>query len=74
MALKKPYEQILKVLLLACQFRATGENGDMMAEDIEFISLYKKGLRTILTGVCGFDEKSDKELIALAEEQEQNLK
>ncbi|MFO7621689.1 MAG: hypothetical protein R6W81_10575 [Bacteroidales bacterium] len=73
LTLKKPYDLILKVLLLACQFRAADENGNMMAEDIEFIRLYKKGLRAILTRVCGFDEKSDRELIDLAEEFDRSL-
>jgi mannitol-1-phosphate 5-dehydrogenase len=54
--MKMPYDKILYILVCACHFRATDEEGKMLEEDVEFVSLYEKGLKSVLTSVCGFDE------------------
>ena len=53
--LKLPYERILYVLLCACQFRATDENGNMMPSDLQFVEIYNQGLSEVFKTVCGFD-------------------
>jgi mannitol-1-phosphate 5-dehydrogenase len=61
---KKPYDLILKVLICACYFRATDENGKMMNEDIKFIRLFNNnGLNHVLKTICGFDEETYKEIL-----------
>ena len=62
-----PFDRILHILVCAFQFRATDENGKMMDEDIKFVNLYKTGIVNVMTEVCGFDAKKDKELIAHCE-------
>ncbi len=55
--LNLPYDKILHVLKTACLFRATDENGSMLPEDIEFVSLFETGgMPAILTQICGFSE------------------
>jgi mannitol-1-phosphate 5-dehydrogenase len=71
--MKKPYNRILHILVYACHFRATDEDGKMAGEDIEFIALYEKGIKYVLTEVCGFDGELDKQLIAEAENLEINF-
>ena len=69
----KPDNRILQILVYACHFRATGEDGKMAREDIEFIGLYEKGIKFVLTEVCGFDSKLDNDLIAEVENLAFNL-
>jgi mannitol-1-phosphate 5-dehydrogenase len=68
-----PYDSILKVLLSACHFRATDENGRFSTEDTEFIRLYEEGIRNVLIKVCGFIEEIDKDLIDTIETMENNF-
>jgi len=68
-----PYDSILKVLLCACHFRATDENGRFSTEDTEFIRLYEEGIRNVLIKVCGFIEEVDKDLIDTIETMENNF-
>jgi mannitol-1-phosphate 5-dehydrogenase len=68
-----PYDSILKVLLSACHFRATDENGRFSTEDTEFIRLYEEGIRNVLIKVCGFIEEVDKDLIDTIETMENNF-
>jgi len=53
---KLPCERILHVLLFACQFRATDENGNMLPADLQFVEIYKLGLTEVLKTVCGLDD------------------
>ena len=69
-----PYDNILYALVCGCHFRAKGENGQMMESDIEFIKLYEKGLESVLTEVCGFDERQDIKLFGEAENMDKYLK
>jgi len=68
-----PYDRILKVLLSACHFRATDENGRISTEDTEFIRLYEEGIRNVLVKLCGFIEEVDKDLIDTIEAMENNF-
>lgn len=54
---KLPCERILHVLLCACRFRASDENGIMLPTDPQFVKIYNKGLTEVLETVCGFDDK-----------------
>jgi len=65
--MKMPFDRILYILVCACHFSAADETGKMMAEDVEFVRLYEKGIRNVLTSVCGFDENLDEKIIASAE-------
>ncbi len=64
--LKLPYDLILKALVCGCHFRATDEAGNQLPNDIEFGKLAEKGIASVLTSVCGFDEIADQDLIAEA--------
>lgn len=72
--LNLPYNKILFALICGCHFRSTDEEGKLFPGDIEFSRLYGKGIRTILTEVCGFNLKSDKKLFREAEEIDQYIK
>jgi len=61
--LKLPYDLILKALVCGCHFRATDEAGNRLPSDLEFDSIYAKGIKEVLTSVCGFDEVADHEVI-----------
>lgn len=54
-ALNMPYDNLLLVLIFACRFRATDENGCMHKNDIEFDEEYKRdGLKFVLKDICHF--------------------
>lgn len=61
--LKLPYNLILKALVCGCHFKATDEAGNRLASDLEFEKIYSKGIKEVLTSICGFDEVADNELI-----------
>ena len=50
-----PYSRILYSLICGFHFRACDEHGKMLAEDIEFVKMYKKGVDTVLRTICDFD-------------------
>jgi len=54
--LKLPFERILHVLICACQFRASDENGIMLPADLKFIEKYNRGLDEVFKSVCEFDD------------------
>ncbi|TNF42415.1 MAG: mannitol-1-phosphate 5-dehydrogenase [Bacteroidetes bacterium] len=68
-----PYDKMLKALVCGCRFRATGENGKMFQGDIEFAAIYETGIRNVLTRICGFDEKNDKQLIWEVEKMDKEI-
>jgi mannitol-1-phosphate 5-dehydrogenase len=68
-----PYEKILFALVCGCRFRAKDEAGNMLPEDIEFSRIYEKGIKYVLTEICGFSETLHKELITKAQEMDRNL-
>jgi mannitol-1-phosphate 5-dehydrogenase len=51
-----PYDNILCALLCGSHFRAKGEDGNMLKEDVEFVYRYQNNIRLVLTEVCGFNE------------------
>lgn len=63
-----PYDKILKALVCGCRFRATDENGKLLASDIEFAKIYETGIRNVLTCICGFNEIQDNQVIEEAVE------
>ncbi len=64
--LKLPYDLVLNTLVYGCHFRATDETGNQLPDDIEFGKIAKKGMASVLTTICGFDEIADQDLIAEA--------
>lgn len=60
------YNKILFTLVCACHFRAADEEGNMKKEDLEFVRLYKQGIESVLTTICGFDTIRDVELFKSA--------
>lgn len=64
--LNLPYHLILKALICGCHFRATDEAGNQLPSDREFMEIYAKGIKAVLTSICGFDEVIHKEVIAQA--------
>ena len=64
--LKLPSDLILKALVCGCYFRATDEAGNRLLSDLEFDSIYAKGITEVLTTICGFDQVIHRELIAKA--------
>jgi len=64
--LKLPSDLILKALVCGCHFRATDEAGNRLQSDLEFDSIYAKGIREVLISVCGFDEYTNRDLISEA--------
>ena len=71
--LNKPFDLILSVIVYACRFRATDDEGRMTAGDERFAKLYEKNIRSILIEVSGFDEENDRELITEIERMESVL-
>ena len=55
-AYKLPYDRILFALVCGFHFRATGENGVMLPQDIDFATQYEKGIDHLLTSICNFDQ------------------
>ena len=72
--LSLPYNLILKALVCGCHFRATNEAGKMLPSDQEFVTIYAKGLQSVLTSICGFDSANDHEVITEAIALDNNLK
>ena len=68
-----PYHKILKALVNGCRFRATDETGNSLPSDIQFIEIYKTGIKNILTRICGFDEITEKEVIEEAEKMDKEI-
>ena len=68
-----PYDKMLNALVCGCHFRATSENGKIFPGDIEFAAIYESGIRNVLTRICGFDEKKDKQLIEEAEKMDKEI-
>jgi len=64
--LKLPSDLILNALVCGCHFGATDEAGNRLQSDLEFDSIYAKGIEEVLTSVCGFDEVIHREVIAKA--------
>ncbi len=62
-----PFDKILQILICGCRFRAKNENGEMHPADEKFSQLYRTGLKTILTRMCGFDPEKEKTLIEKVE-------
>ena len=62
-----PYDKILFALVCASRFKAKDEIGNMLKSDIEFVNHYKKGIKSILTKICEFDEIEHKQLFIKAE-------
>lgn len=60
--LKLSYDKILYALVCGCHFRAKDEDGKMLRGDLEFIELYRKGIKHILTVLCGFNESQNSQL------------
>lgn len=61
--LNLPYDLILYGLVAGFHFRATDEAGNLLPADLEFASIYAKGLNEVMTTVCGFDENIDNKVI-----------
>ena len=64
--LKLPYNLILRALVCGCHFRATDEAGNILPSDREFGAIYAKGIKSVLTSICGFDKVDDHEVITEA--------
>jgi len=64
--LNLPSDLILNALVCGCHFGATDEAGNRLKSDLEFDSIYAKGIKEVLTSVCGFDEIADHEVISEA--------
>jgi len=72
--LKLPYHLILKALICGCHFKATDESGNRLLSDREFDTIYAKGIKAVLTSICGFDEVADNQLISDAIAFDKSLK
>ena len=72
MDLNLPYNRILFSLICGCYFRATGENGHMLPEDIELTIMLDRGIAEVMSKICGFDEIKD-DLIRVIEMQENEM-
>jgi len=72
--LKLPSDLILNALVCGCHFGATDEAGNRLQSDLEFDLIYVKGIKEVLTSVCGFDEVADRELIIEAVIMDNSLK
>jgi mannitol-1-phosphate 5-dehydrogenase len=64
--LNLPYDLILEALVSGCHFGATDEDKKSLDSDREFMQNYAKGIKNVLTSICGFDEKNDSEVISKA--------
>jgi len=69
-----PFDKIMFALVCGCHFGATDKKGKMLPRDVEFSHLYEKGIKSVLTQVCGFDELDSQNLIPGAEKLDKNLK
>lgn len=68
-----PYQKILYALVCGCHFMAPDEDGNILVGDLEFAQIYKKGIKSVLTEICGFDEKKHSRLIKLAVEYDKSI-
>lgn len=68
-----PYDKILFALICGCHFRATDEAGNMLSGDIEFTTFYSKGIKLVLTEICGFSETTSQKMIETAQEMDMNI-
>ena len=64
--LNLPSDLILNALVCGCHFGATDEAGNRLQSDLEFDSIYAKGIKEVLTSICGFEEVIHREVIAKA--------
>jgi mannitol-1-phosphate 5-dehydrogenase len=64
--LNLPYKKILIALVCGCHFRAADEEGNMLTADLEFEKHYRRGIRTVMTEICRFDERIDGDIISQA--------
>lgn len=71
--LNLPYDLILYGLVAGFHFRATDESGNLLPADVEFAAIFAKGIKEVMTIVCGFDEKKDMEVIEKAIELDKTL-
>jgi mannitol-1-phosphate 5-dehydrogenase len=67
MELGLPYDRILYALVCGCHFRAKDEDGNAFKGDLDFEKSFRKGLKQVLTKLCGFNERNDSQLIIQAE-------
>ena len=58
-----PYDLILQALVAGFHFRAKDEAGNLLPSDMEFAAIYAKGIKDVMTTVCGFDVNPDGEVI-----------
>ena len=58
-----PYDLILTALVAGFHFRAKDEAGNLLPSDMEFAAIYAKGIKDVMTTVCGFDVNRDGEVI-----------
>ena len=61
---KTDYREIVFVLTCALNFRAKDEQGEMFPGDIDFMSIFNKGIDEVLTHICKFDKAKAGELYA----------
>ncbi len=61
--LNLPYDLILYGLVAGFHFRAKDEAGNLLPADLEFAVIYAKGIKNVMTTVCGFDERIDNKVI-----------
>jgi len=62
----KPFDKILKVLVCACRFMASNEEGKYFPGDLEFKTIYNRGIEHVLKDVCRFDPHTEMDLFAEA--------
>lgn len=72
-SLNLPYGNILKTLIVGCQFRARDENGLLHPEDETFIEIYRTGIIEVLKRVCGFDENNYPQVLEEGEQIENSM-
>jgi mannitol-1-phosphate 5-dehydrogenase len=67
------YDKILSTLVCGCHFRARNEDGNLIKGDLDFVKIYKNGIRAVLNTVCGFNEIQNAGLFREAEEMDRLL-
>ncbi len=63
-----PYDKILYALVSGFYFRARDEEGNLFPGDKEFDVILQKGIPYVMTNICGFNPRKDKEVIQQAVE------
>jgi hypothetical protein len=61
------FDKILNALVCGCYFRANDEDGHIIKGDLEFIKICDKGIRSVLTTVCGFNQSEYADMFREAE-------